>query len=434
MMRVLALGRPAERRCIPVSPLLLTDLQLRHLVQSCLCHTGSHAIGFPIRPDSILNVNIQAEDILVIGSGPAGLAVSACLRREGLQHVLLEREGSIAPTWNRHYDRLHLHTTKAYSGLPLMPWPKAAPRYPSRDQVVQYLQTYAREHKIRPRLGVAVRSVKRMANHFTVDTSAGVMSPRFVVMATGYNGVPNVPSVPGRDRFCGTAIHASGYKNAASYREKRTLVIGCGNSGAEIALDLAEQGVDVAMVVRGPVHVVPRDLLGRPSQHTNVLLSHLPLGLRDWIAVKILGLVVGDLSRWGIVRPEVGPNRMIEEFGRVPILDVGTIAMIKQRKIRVVPAVQEILPDRVRFAGGNVHPFEAIIFATGYSPGLGQLIENFEAISDGRGRPHRFGEETDISGLYFVGFRNPTTGALREIAIEAPRVARSIRDAICAKS
>jgi NAD(P)H-nitrite reductase large subunit len=213
------------------------------------------------------------------------------------------------------------------------------------------------------------------------------------------------------------------------YRGKRTLVVGCGNSGAEIALDLAEQGVDVAMVVRGPVHVVPRDLFGRPTQHTNILLTQLPLALRDAIAMATVSLVVGDLSRWGIVRPKVGPNRLIEETGRIPILDLGTIAMVKQGKIRIVPAVEEILPDSVRFAGGAVHPFEAIIFATGYTPGVGLVIAGFEAIADARGRPHRFGEETGIAGLYFVGFKNPTTGALREIALEAPRVARSIREA-----
>ena len=256
------------------------------------------------------------------------------------------------------------------------------------------------------------------------------MAPRIVIMATGYNGVPKLPSVPGLDSFRGTAIHAGAYKNAAPYQGKRTLVVGCGNSGAEIALDLAEQGVDAAMVVRGPVHVVPRDMFGRPTQHTNVLLSHLPLALRDAIATRIVGWVVGDLSRWGIVRPAVGPNRMIEESGRIPLLDLGTIAMVKQGKIRVVPAVQEILPDGVRFASGAVHPFEAIIFATGYTPGLGNVIEGFEAIADARGRPHRFGEETGIAGLYFVGFKNPPTGALREIALEAPRVARSIRNTV----
>jgi indole-3-pyruvate monooxygenase len=369
---------------------------------------------------------MQSEDILVIGAGPAGLATSACLRREGLAHVVLEREGQIAGAWHRHYDRLHLHTTKTYSGLPMMPWPNTAPRYPSREQVVQYLQTYAAEHHVAPRLGVTVHAVQRGDDRFIVDTSAGVMTPRIVVMATGYNGVPRLPSIPGLDSFHGSAIHAGVYKNAAPYLDKCTLVVGCGNSGAEIALDLAEHRVDVAMVVRGPVHVVPRDMFGRPTQHTNVLLSYLPLGLRDAIAMGSMGLVVGDLSRWGIMRPAVGPNRMIEESGRIPILDIGTIAMIKQGKIRVLPAAQEILPDRVRFADGAQHPFEAIIFATGYTSGLDRLIKGFETIADARGRPNRFGKETGISGLYFVGFKNPPTGALREIALEAPRVARSI--------
>jgi hypothetical protein len=186
------------------------------------------------------------------------------------------------------------------------------------------------------------------------------------------------------------------------------------------------------MVVRAPVHVVPRDMFGRPIQHTNILLSYLPLGLRDAIAMATIGWVVGDLSRWGIVRPVMGPNRMIEEFGRIPILDIGTIAMIKRGKIRVLPAVQEILTDRVRFAGGAQHSFEAIIFATGYTSGLSKVIEGFETIADARGRPHRFGEESGIAGLYFVGFKNPPTGALREIALEAPRVARSIRTAMAA--
>jgi hypothetical protein len=373
---------------------------------------------------------MQPVDILVIGAGPAGLAASACLRKEGLAHVVLEREAHVGPAWRRHYDRLHLHTTKSCSGLPMTPWPKSAPRYPSREQMVQYLQDYAAEHRIEPRLGTTVHAVKRRGDRFAVETSAGTMTPRFVVMATSYNGVPNLPALPGLEGFRGTAIHAREYRNATAYRGKRTLVVGCGNSGAEIALDLAEQGVDVAMVVRGPVHVVPRDMFGQPTQHTNILLSYLPLALRDTIAVKTVGLVVGDLSRWGIVRPSVGPNRMIEESGRVPILDLGTIAMVRQGKIRVLPAAQEVLPDGVRFAGGAVHPFEAIVFATGYATGLGQLIDGFESISDARGRPHRFGEETGIPGLYFVGFKNPPTGALREIALEAPRVARAIRTCV----
>jgi indole-3-pyruvate monooxygenase len=256
------------------------------------------------------------------------------------------------------------------------------------------------------------------------------MTPRIVVMATGNNSVPRLPAISGLDSFHGPVIHAGVYKNAALYQGKRTLVVGCGNSGAEIALDLAEQGVNVAMVVRGPVHVVPRDVFGRPIQHTNILLSHLPLGLRDAIALCTMRVLVGDLSRWGIVRPAVGPNRMIQESGRIPILDVGAIAMVKQGRIRLLPGIEAILPDRVRFIGGAQHPFEAIILATGYTPNLDKVIEGYATIADARGLPNSLGEETGISGLYFVGFRNPATGALREIAREAPRVARSISTAI----
>ena len=369
-------------------------------------------------------------DVLVIGAGPAGLATSACLRARGVSHQVIEREGEIAASWRRHYDRLHLHTTKRYSGLPLSPWPGSAPRYPSRTQVVDYLQDYAVTHAITPDLGVEVQRVRRHDKHFVVETSRGTRTPRAVVVATGYNGVANMPDFPGLNAFDGEVIHTAAYKNPKNYAGKRVLVVGCGNSGAEIALDLAECGVDAAMVVRGPVHVIPRDLLGRPSQETGIALSVLPVPIRDAIITTIMRFAVGDLSRWGIVRPSIGPQKMIEEQGRVPILDVGTLAKIKEGKIRVVPAIQEVFACGVSFADGQRLPFDVIILATGYTPGLDRVIEGFASIADARGRPHRFGEETAIPGLYFVGFKNPPTGALREIALEAPRVAESIRRSI----
>jgi indole-3-pyruvate monooxygenase len=370
---------------------------------------------------------VRDEDIVVIGAGPAGLAASASLRRAGLLHVLVERASDVAASWKQHYDRLHLHTVKRHSSLPFSPWPRETPQYPSRADVVSYLERYAEDHRITPRFGVEVRRVTRDSTHFTVDTSAGRLAPRFVVVATGYNGVANRPDFPGLAGFTGSVVHTETYKNPRPYVGKRTLVVGCGNSGAEIALDLSEHGIEVAMVVRGPVHVVPRDLFGRPSQETGILLSRLPIAVRDALVSPILRVAVGDLSRWGIVRPAVGPNRLIEDAGRIPILDIGTIARVKAGRIRVFPAVQEVLPDRVRFVDGRTEAFEAIILATGYRPGLDRFIDGFESISDERGRPRRFGEETVIPDLFFVGFRNPPTGALREIASEAPRVAAAIR-------
>jgi hypothetical protein len=369
---------------------------------------------------------VSDEDIVVIGAGPAGLAAAASLRRAGLPHLVIDRAHDVAASWKRHYDRLHLHTVKRYSSLPFSPWPRETPRYPSRADVISYLERYTEQHRITPRFGVEVRRVTRESQRFAVDTNAGRLEPRFVVVATGYNGVANRPEFPGLADFTGSVVHTETYKNPQPYVGKRTLVVGCGNSGAEIALDLAEQGVDVAMVVRGPVHVVPRDLWGRPSQETSILLSRLPVAVRDALVAPILRLAVGDLSRWGIVRPALGPARLIEETGRIPILDIGTIAQVKAGRIHVLPAVHEVLSDRVRFVDGRTEAFGAIILATGYRSRLDRFIDGFDSISDGRGRPHRFGAETAIPGLFFVGFRNPPTGALREISREAPRVATAI--------
>ena len=372
-------------------------------------------------------MNHETQPVLVIGAGPAGLATSACLRREGVQHAVIDKDDRVAPAWHRHYARLHLHTVKRHSTLPFTAWGRDVAAYPSRAQVVEYFERYAREHDVRPQWGVDVQRVTRRADDLLVRTSAGERSVQAVVIATGYNRVPFVPTLPGADAFGGLAAHSSAYRDPAPFAGKRTLVVGCGNSGAEIALDLAEHGVDVSMVVRGPVHVVPRDLLGRPSQATNIMLSRLPLALRDALVSATMRLAVGDLSKWGIVRPAMGLNAMIDTLGRVPMLDIGTIAMVKKGRIRVVPGVRSLAPGRAVFDDGREQQVDAIVFATGFRTGLHDLVEGFDMITDERGRPHRFGAETGIAGLYFVGFRNPGTGALREIAIEARKVARAIR-------
>ena len=411
-----------------MSPGVLRRPDVVGLAIVSLCAFNGHpaSIGSFMNPERVENARLTSADILVVGAGPAGLAVSACLRDAGLSHTVVEREHDVASAWRRHYARLHLHTIKKYSTLPGMPWPNGTPKYPTREMVVAYLTRYAAERAVTPAFGIEVKRITRDGDRFNIETSNGALHPRFVVVATGYNGIPNQPAIPGLDTFTGRTTHSRNYADARPYSGLRTLVVGCGNSGAEIALDLAENGVNVSMVVRSPTHVVPRDLLGRPSQQTAVMLSRLPLGVRDAIVGSVLKLAVGDLSRWGIVRPNIGPQRMIEEHGRMPILDIGTIAMVKAGRIGVRPAVTSISERTVHFANDVKETYDAIIFATGYTPSLDRIVHNFNTIADHRQRPHRFGEETAIAGLYFVGFRNPSTGALREISIEAKRVAVGI--------
>jgi indole-3-pyruvate monooxygenase len=232
---------------------------------------------------------------------------------------------------------------------------------------------------------------------------------------------------PARSAFaerCSTARH----KNGASYRGKRALVVGLGNSGGEIALDLWEHGAETSLSVRSPTHVVPRDLLGiLPSQVNSLfLLGRLPPRIADRIAVALLGRVIGDLSPYGLPRPAVGPIAQVLEKGRIPLIDIGTVELVKQGLLKVFPAPRELTEEGVIFTDGREIPVDVIVLATGYRAALEGVLEDAERHVDERGYPRRYGVEAETPGLYFIGYRNPLTGQLNDIAHESRRVAAAI--------
>src|SRR5262249_35831698 len=155
-------------------------------------------------------------------------------------------------TWRRHYERLHLHTVKQYSALPRMRWPDHVPLYPSRADVVDYLEAYARRFGIEPAFGQRVENARFDASisKWIVRTQDSEFKGRALVIATGYNRVPNIPAWPGSEKYKGEILHSSAYKNGRAWRGKRALVIGIGNTGGEIALDLWESGAETTVSVR----------------------------------------------------------------------------------------------------------------------------------------------------------------------------------------
>ncbi len=353
------------------------------------------------------------------------MAAAACLGRADRPYRLLEQRQAVGSTWRQHYDRLHLHTMRRHSNLPHRVMPGHWPLYPSRDQVVTYLEDYAQHFDIAAEFGTTAERIEQVQSGWQVHTNRGLVAGANLVMATGYNRIPNVPQFPGLETFPGPVFHSSEYTNGQRFSGERVLVIGCGNSGAEIALDLCEHGAHASMVVRGPTYVSPRDLLGRPAQQTSIMMSKLPLWLADALGQATLRWVVGDLSPWGIRRPDLGPLRTIYERGRVPILDVGTLDKIKSGAIAVRPGVRSIQGDRVSFSDERQFAYDAIVMATGYTTGLPELFPDHSQLFDRRGQPCKFGEQA-LPGLYFIGFRNPPTGGLREITLEAQRVTEDI--------
>src|SRR5512135_123686 len=126
-------------------------------------------------------------DTIIIGAGPAGLAVAACLKRAAVAALILEQSDKVGATWHRHYDRLHLHTDKAHSALPFVPFPRACPRYPSRLQVIDYLEMYARQFQIEPRFGQQVVAARHADGVWQVQTQDAHYQALNLVIATGYS-------------------------------------------------------------------------------------------------------------------------------------------------------------------------------------------------------------------------------------------------------
>jgi cation diffusion facilitator CzcD-associated flavoprotein CzcO len=362
-------------------------------------------------------------ETIVVGAGPAGLACAAALRRAGGSVIVLEVADKVASSWRGHYDRLSLHTPKRQSGLPGLPMPNRYPKYPSRDQVIAYLEDYAAHHRIAPRFWTRVLRVKKYQS-WSVETDNGTLTSDNVIFATGIARQPFRPDWPGMESFPGRLLHSSEYTNPKLFGGCRVLVVGFGNSGAEIAMDLCDAGNDVSLSVRSPVNILPRDLFGIPILTLAILQRWLPYALVDALNAPILRLAIGNLEEFGLHRSVKGPMAQVIEDKKIPLLDIGTIDRIRRGMISVRPGITRISGADVHFADGACGPFDVIIRATGYRQDLRSLLPDHQDVLDDSGIPTICGRITRHVGLFFCGQIAVPTGQLRQIGLEAKRIAR----------
>ncbi|MFE7129979.1 flavin-containing monooxygenase [Streptomyces sp. NPDC057638] len=367
--------------------------------------------------------------VFVIGAGPGGLAVAAALRERGARAVVLEKSHAVGASWRGHYDRLRLHTTRRLSALPGLRMPRSFGRWVSRADVVRYLEKYAEVHQLDIVTGVEVDRLEPAdGGGWLLHASGGRrLSGRAVVVATGYNHTPLIPGWPGREGWGGRLLHAAEYRSPSPYRDRDVLVVGTGNTGAEIAVDLADGGAArVRLAVRTPPHIVRRSTMGWPAQRTGILVRHLPAPVVDLGAAGLARLALPDLSAHGLPRPPRGLYTRVRE-GAIPVQDAGLVDAVRRGRVQPVAAVASFAPDAVVLTDGTRLTPDTVIAATGYRRGLEGLVGHL-GLLDGRGRPVVRGGRCSpkAPGVYFTGFTNPISGMLRELARDAPRIATAL--------
>ncbi len=350
--------------------------------------------------------------VLVVGAGPAGLAAAQQLSRRGLDPTVVERTSAVGDVWAGHYDRLRINTLASVSFLPGLRFPKGAGDYPSRDEVVAYLKRYAETFVSDLRTGVEVAGLEPLAQRGTwrvtgtgIDAEVGA-----VVLALGMCSSPKWPDWPGRETFRGELFHSSSYREASAYRGRRVLVVGAGNSGFDLVLDCLDAGAEVFLSVRTPAHLLPRRFLGLSVQRFGIVTRWLPAWVGDgWaeLARRRSGLTESAL---GFPQPHDSVSVHYKKTGIPPVSNPEVPQALRTGRIRVVPAVTGFDGPEVLLEGGRRLAADVVLAATGYHRSLEQLVGPWQ------GAPR----------LYRLGYSDPITGNLREIRLEARRLALQV--------
>jgi indole-3-pyruvate monooxygenase len=384
-------------------------------------------------------MSVTPRSLIIVGAGFAGLALAAHLRKRNFDDfLLLEKGTNVGGFWSGNYDRMRIHSP--YHDLPGDGGLRR--RYGvflSRDEVLQYFRDYARVRDVIPRarFGVDVERVARDGDCWRLETNAETFEARYLALATSFNRVPLVPVFSGARGFSGHLLHSRQYKEPSPFRDKRVLVVGSGNSAAEISLDVAEGGArSVSMLVRGPRHFTSMRTLGRVAP----ILRALRLEFCDsaWdkghrytrthpdfrkIVRKNeapLSPLLHDLSAFGIQKPKDGLFTEMLCRGRVGVADQGVIPLIRSGRVAVVNGnerpLEEFTERGVRLGGEEIF-FDAVVLATGFQPGLEDLLAEPQRFLAQNSTLHRLMPITDgrcrstvEPSLFFPGLEYTANG------------------------
>ncbi|MGW0903355.1 ArsO family NAD(P)H-dependent flavin-containing monooxygenase [Streptomyces sp. NPDC002853] len=342
-------------------------------------------------------------DVVVIGGGQAGLAAGYHLRRLGLDFVILDAQAEAGGAWRHAWDSLHLFSPAAYSSLPGRPMPvQPGEAYPDAAHVVAYLNDYERRYELPVHRPARVSAVHREGDGLRVECDGGTWQAQAVISATGTWWRPFIPAVPGRAAFRGRQLHTVEYRSPRDFTGRRVVVVGGGNSGAQIAADLAADS-ELTWVTQRPARFLADDIDGRALfDRATARRRALESGQPDTGGVASLGDIVA-----------VPPVRRARDAGL----------------LKAQPMFARLAPDGVEWADGTRAKADTVIWCTGFRPALSHLAplglrgprghiptHGTQAVDEPRLHLLGYGDWTGPASATLIGVGRPAREAARQIA------------------
>ncbi|HZM79381.1 MAG TPA: NAD(P)-binding domain-containing protein [Candidatus Limnocylindrales bacterium] len=365
----------------------------------------------------------RGDTVCVIGAGPSGLTAIKNLRDHGFGVDCYERETGVGGGWNWRHDRspvssgTHLISSKPFTQFPDFPMPDVWPDYPKHTQMLKYLEHYADHFELRPHIWfgtevVRVEPADQDRWDVTTRSTGGYGGERIhrytaVVIANGHNWSPRMPEYEGIQDYKGELIHAAAYKDSAQLRGRKVLVVGAGNTGCDVAVEAAQQAARCWHSTRRGYWYAPKYALGRPTDQVNdmMLWLGLPLKLRQWLGQRTIRSEVGDLTRFGLRKPD---HKIYEAH---PIVNSLLVYYLGHGSITPVPDIKRFLRNSVELTNGQEIEPDLVVLATGYKP-VFDFIDPSLLNIDAEGKPrlalHAFPKRQPT--LAVAGLLQPDSG------------------------
>ncbi len=367
------------------------------------------------------------EHVAIVGAGPAGLAAAGELSRLGIDALVVERAHAVAAAWRTRHDHLRLNTHRALSHQPGMRIPRSCGPYPTRDDYVAYLERYA--SRLRIRFDTTVSRVDTSPDGWRLSLSdQASLGATHVVVATGPDATPVVPSWRGLPSYTGDFLHAGAFRNVSDMAGKDVLVVGAGNSGVDLLNHLVGSSARrLWLSTRSGTNLAPKTFGGVPTHLTSVAGRRLPTRTQDNLLRAIQAVAFGDLAGYGLPRAERGAFSRALSDGVTVAVDDGFAKALKRGRVSMKPAIGCFDGPHVSFSDGTRCTPDVVICATGYRPDLSPLVGHLVDL-DELGMPPFVGATAspDLPGLWFFGLDRSIYGNMFVRRRQARDLARLI--------